>query len=402
VVVSDGPAGVRGERWDEGRVERLGRLLAAEARRRGVDALLAPTVNLHRSPYGGRHFECLSEDPLLTARVGVAYVRGLQAGGVGACVKHFVANDSETDRFTVDVREDERALRERYLAPFEPIVREAGVWAVALAAEADVAVVVVGTTEEVESEGFDRDALALPGRQDELVRRVAAANPRTVVVVVNAGAPVLLPWADQVPAVLVTWFGGQEFGNALADVLLGDREPGGRLPTVWPAAEHDHLPSTRPVDGRLGYDESLHVGNCAYDRAGTRPAYPFGHGLGYTTWDYLDLAAPPRLDPTDDAVVQVRLRNTGTRPGREVVQVYASRPDSAVERPARWLVGFAAATADPGQEVTVQVTVPARSLAHWDAGTHAWAVEPGRVRLAAGPSYGDGRLTVELPLPVGL
>jgi len=149
LVLSDGPAGVRGERWDErdpsanvpsptalaaswdeARVERLGRLLAAEARRKGVDVLLAPTVNLHRSPYGGRHFECFSEDPLLTARIGVAYARGLQAGGVAATVKHFVANDSETDRFTVDIRVDERALRERYLAPFEPIVREAGVWAV--------------------------------------------------------------------------------------------------------------------------------------------------------------------------------------------------------------------------------------------------------------------------------
>ena len=110
--------------------ERLGRLLAAEARRKGVDVLLAPTVNLHRSPYGGRHFECFSEDPLLTARIGVAYVRGVQAGGVAATVKHFVANDSETDRFTLDARVDERALRERYLAPFEPIVGEAGVWAV--------------------------------------------------------------------------------------------------------------------------------------------------------------------------------------------------------------------------------------------------------------------------------
>src|SRR5512132_2361220 len=149
MVVSDGPAGVRGERWDErdpsanvpsptalaatwdkARVERIGRLLAAEARRKGVDVLLAPTVNLHRTPYGGRHFECFSEDPLLTARIGVAYVRGLQAGGVAGTVKHYVANDSETDRFTVDARVDERALRERYLAAFEPIVREAGVWAV--------------------------------------------------------------------------------------------------------------------------------------------------------------------------------------------------------------------------------------------------------------------------------
>src|SRR5918996_3510729 len=147
MVLSDGPAGVRGEvwderdpsanvpsptalaaTWDEARIERLGRLLAAECRRKGVDVLLAPTVNLHRSPYGGRHFECFSEDPLLTARIGVAYVRGLQAGGVGATVKHFVANDSETDRFSVDVQVDERALRELYLAPFEAIVREGGVW----------------------------------------------------------------------------------------------------------------------------------------------------------------------------------------------------------------------------------------------------------------------------------
>src|ERR671917_1344682 len=149
LVTSDGPAGVRGERWDErepsanvpsptalaatwdeARMERLGALLAAECRRKGVDVLLAPTVNLHRTPYGGRHFECFSEDPLLTARIGVAYVRGLQEEGVGATVKHFVANDQETERFSADVRVDERVLREVYLAPFEAIVREGGVWAV--------------------------------------------------------------------------------------------------------------------------------------------------------------------------------------------------------------------------------------------------------------------------------
>src|SRR6478672_13137754 len=148
VVTSDGPAGVRGERWDErepsanvpsptalaatwdeARVERLGDLLAAECRRKGVDVLLAPTVNLHRSPYGGRHFECLSEDPLLTARIGAAYVRGLQEEGVAATVKHFVANDSETERFTLDAQVGERALRELYLAPFEAILA-ADPWAV--------------------------------------------------------------------------------------------------------------------------------------------------------------------------------------------------------------------------------------------------------------------------------
>src|SRR5918912_1375918 len=149
IVTSDGPAGVRGEHWDERepsanvpsptalaatwdeeRVERLGDLLAAECRRKGVDVLLAPTVNLHRTPYGGRHFECFSEDPLLTARIGIAYVNGLQRAGVGATVKHFVANDSEAERFTLDARVDERTLRELYLAPFEAIVEEARPWAV--------------------------------------------------------------------------------------------------------------------------------------------------------------------------------------------------------------------------------------------------------------------------------
>ena len=149
LVTSDGPAGVRGERWDErepsanvpsptllaatwdvARIERLGRLLAAEARRKGVDVVLAPMVNLHRTPYGGRHFESFSEDPLLTARIGAAYVRGLQSEGVAATVKHFVANDSETERFTLDARVDERPLRELYLAPFEAIVRDTGAWTV--------------------------------------------------------------------------------------------------------------------------------------------------------------------------------------------------------------------------------------------------------------------------------
>src|SRR4051794_21488667 len=149
LVVSDGPAGARGETWDErdtsanvpsptalaatwdeGLVERLGALLAAECRRKGVDVLLAPTVNLHRTPYGGRHFECFSEDPYLTARIGVAYVHGLQRNGVGATVKHFVANDSETQRMTLNAVVSERALRELYLAPFDAIVNEGEVWAV--------------------------------------------------------------------------------------------------------------------------------------------------------------------------------------------------------------------------------------------------------------------------------
>jgi beta-glucosidase len=250
----------------------------------------------------------------------------------------------------------------------------------ALAAESDVAVVVVGTTEEVESEGFDRDSLALPGRQDELVRRVAAANPRTVVVV-NAGAPVLLPWAGEVPAVLLCWFGGQELGHALADVLLGAVEPGGRLPCTWPESE-DGLPSTRPADGVLTYDEGLAIGYRA-----ERPAlFPFGHGLGYTDWEYLALDVA-------GATARVRVRNAGERPGREVVQLYLSRPDGAVARPPLWLAGFGAAEAGPGEEAEVEIALPERAFAHWDGG---WAVESGTFALRAGRSCRDLRLQTEV------
>ena len=275
--------------------------------------------------------------------------------------------------------------------------------AVALAAGSDVAVVVVGTTAEVESEGFDRTSLALPGRQDELVRKVAAANPRTVVVV-NSGAPVLLPWAGEVGAVLLTWFGGQEFGNALADVLLGEAEPGGRLPTTWPASEAG-LPSAQPEDGVLSYSEGLFIGYRAFDRDGREPLFPFGYGRGYTTWSYesitvdCDLARPsgallapslpggptPPYPPGTPAVaVCVEVRNTGSRPGREVVQVYASRPDSAVERPARWLAGFAAVDADPGETVNVGILLPERAFQHWADG--GWTLEAGTFGLAAGSS----------------
>ncbi len=260
--------------------------------------------------------------------------------------------------------------------------------AVELVRSADVAVVVVGTTEEVESEGFDRTSLALPGGQDELVRAVLAANPRTVVVV-NSGAPVLLPWAEDAPAILLSWFPGQEFGNALADVLLGAIEPGGRTPVTWPAAEGAPLLSATPVDGVLEYAETLHIGHRAFLKAGIAPLFPFGHGLGYTTWQYTSMEW---LDGT----LRVSVRNTGLRPGRQVVQVYAERPGSVVERPVRWLVGFAPVDAEPGEEVVAEVELTRRAFEHWDTETHAWVFEPGAFQLLAGASVAD------LPLSVGL
>ncbi|MFK4853536.1 glycoside hydrolase family 3 protein [Microbacterium sp. ZW T6_19] len=755
LTLSDGPAGVRGPRWDEREPSlnlpsgsalaaswdtdlayRYGAAAASEARRKGVDVVLGPTINLHRSPLGGRHFECLSEDPELTAELGAAYVRGMQENGVAATPKHYVANDSETDRFTVDVEVDERTLREVYLAPFERAV-EAGAWSVmsaynsvdgvtmtendllenplnsewgfdgvvvsdwtavrsldsaaaaqdlampgpapawadlveavrdgrvqeadvdrkvlrilllaervgalegtdavtpapldgpafakeaaiegtvllqnsgvlpldasalakvaiighnakdartqgggsatvlpekvvspldairaalpgaevgyeigavvqegvaeiplesivnpatgepglrvsfhdaegtelfaenrratalvwfggdapigasrtivletrftpaesgeiqlgfaganpgrvfvdgelvlddvpviegtdlgaaflnppsitaavsveagravdlraeftresrgaldgalsvtlgiapertdpdeliaraaAAASAAEVAIVVVGTNSKVESEGYDRVDLDLPGRQDDLVRAVAATGTPTIVVV-NAGSPVVLPWAGEVAAIVQGYFGGQEFGHAIADVLTGSAEPGGRLPTTWPAALAD-VPVTdvTPVEGRLVYSEGLHIGYRAWLRSGARPAFPFGHGLGYTTWSW---GTAQRHGDT----VEVTLANTGARAGKQVVQVYAERTDSTVDRPARWLVGFAVVHAEPGRTVTAVVPVPARRLAHW-AGE--WAVEPGAYTLRVGSSVAELPLSVE-------
>jgi beta-glucosidase len=261
----------------------------------------------------------------------------------------------------------------------------------AMARDADVAIIVVGTTEQVESEGFDRDSLALPGRQDELVRRVAEANPRTIVVV-NSGAPVLLPWADRVPAVLLSWFPGQEAGNALADVLLGATEPGGRLPTTWPASE-EHLPSTRPLDGVLAYDEGLSVGYRAADR---EALFPFGYGLGYTTWTLADLRVSASLAIGDDLTVWFKVSNTGQRKGHEVIQVYISRDASTVARPVRWLAGFAAVDAEPGSETRVKVTVPARALAHWDTERQQWTTERGTFRIHVGRSSSDTPLFADV------
>ncbi|MFD3513984.1 glycoside hydrolase family 3 protein [Streptomyces sp. NPDC058657] len=762
LVFSDGPIGVRGVRWtaddpsvalpsptalaatwDPELARRAGRLLAQEARRKGVHVLLAPTVNLHRSPLGGRHFECYSEDPYLTGEIGSGYVQGVQDGGVGTTVKHFVANDAETDRFTVNNVIAPRPLRELYLAPFEAIVENAHPWgimcaynsvngttmsehrhlqnevlrgewgfdgaivsdwmaarstkggieggldvampgprtvygealagavrageveesvvdeavrnvlrlaarvgilegapavvsdppagiegqalarevarralvlvrnegdvlplaptgsvalsgaaardarvlgggsatvfpehvvspldglsealpsgsltycvgadpsdelavadkgfelravcrdesgaiigegslpggqvqwigddlpdgvthdnlhsvevvgtftpretgehlfgtrgqghftltvdgethydgfhgpredadpfesffgapvergrthltegrpvtvslhhtvvrntgspltavmfslshlsprrdadeliaeAVAAARGADTAVVVVATTDRVESEGFDRTDLVLPGRQNDLVRAVAAANPRTVVVV-NSGSPVEMPWREKVAAVLLTWFPGQEGGAALADVLLGTEEPGGRLPTTWPAAFAD-VPVTEvtPTGGRLAYTEGVFIGYRAWDRAGATPAYPFGHGLGYTTWEYESLTL-------DGTTARVRLRNTGERGGREVVQIYLAPVADTVERPARVLAGFASVRAEAGQSVEVSVEVPRRAFEIWDETTRSWSFVPGRYEVEAAHSLTDRRLSSPL------
>ncbi|ROQ04247.1 beta-glucosidase [Rathayibacter sp. PhB93] len=275
--------------------------------------------------------------------------------------------------------------------PADELIAEA----VALARDADVALVVVGTNSAVESEGYDRSSLDLPGQQDALVRAVAAVNPRTVVVV-NAGAPVLLPWRDEVAAVLVGYFGGQEMGDAVADVLLGRVEPGGRLPTTWPVAIEDvPVLSTLPTDGELHYDEGIHIGYRAWLRSEVEPAYVFGHGLGYTSFELVSVSTPEPVRGGEDVELLVDVVNTGERAGKVVLQAYAERRDSAVERPVRWLVGFESATLEAGASAQIAVTVPTRLLATWNDG---WEYEAGAFTIRLGTSLEDVPLVTELEL----
>lgn len=757
--VTDGPAGARGHRWSVGTsasfpcgsalaatwnrdlVQRVGRALADEARAKGAGVLLGPTVNIHRHPLNGRHFECFSEDPFLTAEMTVAYIEGVQQRGVGACVKHFVCNDQEHERHSINVEVDERTLRELYLPPFEAAVIRAGVWslmgaynrlrgtyccasadllqhllkvewgfdgavisdwfathstasvaagldlempgaakylgpllvdavargevqaadvaqaaarvlkliertkpdqttatsrpgeespsevaraaaaeaivllrntnvlpldvnrlerlavigaqadrpavqgggssevtpayvtnplaaireraraglqvihepgntlpgptppfdarwvrtptgepgmqvdifpnldlsgapvwretvsrslirwggapapgvkpdnfsarasgelipdrdgtwelglagagrarlflddrllidvtepdrfyrtgtaehtadveleagrgyrlvaefavdtemgidlaglriggrprlaadarerAVQAARSADVAIVVVGYDGAWECEGHDRPHLDLPGDQDDLIRAVAAANPRTVVVV-NAGAPVTMPWADDVAAILQMWFPGMEGGNAVADVLFGEVDPSGRLPTTFPRRLEDTpaYPNYPGDAGVVHYREGLLVGYRHYDRAGVTPRFCFGHGLSYTQFEYGDL----RLDRRSDGHVNVSLTvtNIGQRRGREVVQVYLRDPRADADTPDKELREFAKLEIQPGEQRTVGFDLPPRAFSHWDNDLQAWRVAPGEREVLVGSSSGDIR-----------
>ncbi|HYP43968.1 MAG TPA: glycoside hydrolase family 3 C-terminal domain-containing protein [Propionibacteriaceae bacterium] len=268
--------------------------------------------------------------------------------------------------------------------------------AVALAEAAEVALVVVGTNEEVETEGRDRTSMVLPGRQDELVSGVAEVNSQTVVVVIS-GAPVAMPWRNKVAAVLLAPFAGQEAGHALADVLLGVTEPSGRLATTWGGEDAD-VPvwSTRPVDGVMPYDENLDIGYRAWLRADRQPAFWFGHGLGYTSWTYEHLDAPAVIVADEDATVRVRIANVGRRSGKEVVQVYLSRPASSVRRPPIWLAGFALVTAGPGEVSEVAVEIVARTFQHWSVDDNGWRTESGIFRLTVGRSVGDRPLAADI------
>lgn len=252
------------------------------------------------------------------------------------------------------------------------------------AAGAPVAVVVVGLTDEQETESQDKTTLALPGRQDDMVRAVARAARRTVVVV-NAATPILMPWLDEVDAVLWAGLPGQEAGGAIADALVGVTEPSGRLVTTFP--RHDGQGpawSTTPIRGALTYAEGVGAGYRGWDRDGEHPLFWLGAGLGYGVWTY------HRASLSEDRrSLEVEIENVGERPSREVVQVYLRPADDVVR-----LIGWGATTVEAGARSTVRVRFDARAMRRWDEVAHAWGpILDGRLLVARG--LGDVRLEVD-------
>jgi len=257
--------------------------------------------------------------------------------------------------------------------------------AVAAAAAADVAVVVVGTDDEWESEGFDRRSMDLPGEQEALIRAVAAANPRTVVVV-NAGAPVTMGWVDEPAAVLQVWFGGQAMAPALAQILTGDAEPGGRLPTTIPERlEHNPSYGTFPGDhDHHRYGEGVFVGYRWYQSRHLPVRFPFGHGLSYTTFAFGTPTVPPTFasGAGGSLVVEVPVTNTGSRAGSEVVQLYVAPPArTEVPRPVQELKAFAKVHLAAGESTVVRLELDDRAFAWWDIGTERRAALVDRLPL---------------------
>jgi beta-glucosidase len=261
--------------------------------------------------------------------------------------------------------------------------------AVAAARAANLAVVVVGRTE---SEGSDLSDISLPADQNQLVADVAAANPNTVVVV-NSGSAVTMPWINSVRGVIESWYPGQEYGNALASVLFGDTNPSGKLPVTFPASLNDvpaHTAAQWPgQNNTVQYSEGIDVGYRWYDRHNITPLFPFGFGLSYTSFQYANLTvgAP---DATGAVTVAFDVKNTGSRAGSDVPQVYVGQPAAAGEPPKN-LRGFSKVTLNAGQTQRVTVTLDARSFQAWLGG--AWTRTAGSYQVMVGASSRDIRLT---------
>ena len=280
-----------------------------------------------------------------------------------------------------------RAMRIGHLPPMaEDTIAEA----VATAAQADVAVIIAGSSVEWESEGFDRESMDLPGRQNELIARVAAVNPNTVVVL-NIGSPVHMPWIDDVASVTQAWYLGQEQGNAIADVLFGKVNPSGKLPTTFPKRIQDNPTYINfpGENGKVRYGEGIFVGYRYYDKKQIEPLFPFGHGLSYTEFDYANLRI---VADGDDWLVSAEITNSGTTAGSEIVQLYVHDAECSVPRPEKELAAFGKVALEAGETKTVTMSLKRSELAFYDVTCSDWMIEAGEFAVWVGASSADIRL----------
>jgi beta-glucosidase len=287
------------------------------------------------------------------------------------------------------------------------IVRQ-GRWvdssAVALAAKADLVVLAVGFDPQSESEGWDR-TFGLPPGQDELIERVAAANPRTIVVVTSGGGTDMSGWIDRVPAVLQAWYPGQEGGTALAEILFGEVNPSGHLPATFERRLEDNPAYANwfevPGTNRIEYKEGVFVGYRGFEHNGVKPLFPFGHGLSYTTFGYTNLTVTP-VAGTEGAAARweasVDVTNTGARAGAAVAQVYVASREAGLPRPPKELKGFTKVVLQPGETRRVAVPLDVRSLAYYDVNGKAWRADKGTYQVLVGNSSGEIARTGTLTL----
>lgn len=264
--------------------------------------------------------------------------------------------------------------------------------AVELAQQSDAVILVCGLCNIFEGGAYDRQQFELPQPQEELIKRVAAANPRTVVVLKNGTPVAMAGWLGKVPAVVEAFYPGQEGGNALANILFGEVNPSGKLPDTVPHS-WDEVPSMKYYPGQNNkayYLEGLMVGYRHYDAAGTEPVFPFGFGLSYTSFAY---TAPSvnraHLTPDTDLIVSVEVQNTGDRQGRETVQLYLEMHEREAYRPPRQLIDFKKVELNPGEKATVTFTVPYQLLLTYNPEDGAWKLEYERFSLATGPHSRD-------------
>ena len=630
VLATSFPAGIgMGASWDVELVQREGQAIAQEVKALGRNMILGPTVNISRMPIWGRNFEGYGEDPYLAARMGVAYIKGVQSEKVIPSVKHFAANNQEFERHRIDEKIDPRTLHEIYFPAFKAAVQEAGVWAVMnaynkvnglwcaenpmllsetlqkrwgfkgfvisdwgstystaatvaagmnlempggepmrrwfvrpevrkagngaawltqdkvlaavaagqlkqeavddsvrrmlrvmftagwfdaaattggevdtpeqravarrsatesivllkneggalplgaskirsvavtgpsaaiartggggsslvrpkysvtaldgikeaagaqvkvgyapgaamqgedasaeatpspaqlrneaveLARKSDAAIVVVGYSYKLEAESFDRPSMDLPAGQDELIEAIAAANKNTIVVIAAGGPVTMTKWIGRVAAVVQAWYGGQEAGHAIGDILFGAQNPSGKLPVTFPKQWSDS-PAYKDYPGvnlHTAYTEGIYVGYRGFDKGTVEPLFPFGYGLSYTKFDYSGLKiSPAKVAAGKQVDVTMRVRNSGSRAGAEIVQLYVHDVKSTVDRPLKELKGFQRVTLKPGEARNVSFTLDKSAMSFFSTAKDEWVAEPGAFEVWIGASSRDIRL----------